>query len=258
MIFNILIVVIIISIYVLMIVKRNIKVNEDLSKLEKLETEYEKFYPIGDDYFRIKHYPNYLSFFEQFDSYKYLTYYDSSNIVATCCFCKINTNMNYCADLKSKNIVNNITFKFFCYAVINLGLTNFFGITMKPNKIIEKITNKYFIQEYTELYLYQTKLTKHIYKCLKLIFGEFYFTDGYKQLILKSNNSPIKILHIASNNDIYKPKMCKYNDSYEIMFCLEKSNKYIKSLNIKETSKMSVYGFNNGNTNWDFIRTYMI
>ena len=281
--------------------RSNIKImNSNMNELNEIEVKYQKEYPIGDDYFRIKHYPDYKSFFEQFDSYKYLAYYKStpnllgtefnnslainnnllgtefnnslainanldSHLLGTCCFAKIGK-YNYCADLKTLYPGYNLTYKFFRYAILNLGITNFFGITMKPNKYIEHLTKKYFITEYTELYLYQIKLseiTELVDLYLKNIFGKYFFVEGFKKLILKSTNNELKILHLATSDDkldkqkIFDPK---YTD-YEIMFCLEKSNKYIKKLrnkNIKETSKMSVYGFNNHGVKWNFIRTYMI
>lgn len=302
--------IIIIAILVMIIIiyiynsRSNIKImNSNMNELDKIEKLYQKEYPIDNDYFTIKHYPDYKSFFEQFDSYKYLAYYKnnslkrnldlsphllgtesnnslarnanlSSNLLGTCCFAKIGK-LNYCADLKTLYPGNNLTYKFFRYAVLNLGLTNFFGITMKPNKTIEHLTKKYFITEYTELYLYQIKLSKitelvDLY--LKKIFGEYFFVEGFKKLILKSTNSELKILHLATPNDIlldkldnnYKQKIYNKNiksPEYEIMFCLEKSNPYIKKLkkiNINKVSVMSVYGFNNYGVKWDFIRTYMI
>jgi hypothetical protein len=280
--------------------RRNIKImNSNMNELNKIEVTYQKEYPIGNDYFTIKHYPDYKSFFEQFDSYKYLAYYkDNSltrnanlsshllgtefknslrinenldlNLLGTCCFAKIGK-YNYCADLKTLYPGNKLTYKFFRYAVLNLGLTNFFGITMKPNKTIEHLTKKYFITEYTELYLYQIKLseiTELVDSYLQKIFGEYFFIEGFKKLILKSNNSELKILHLATPNDILIKNNYNYFNrynllygDYEIMFCLEKSNfniKKLKKINIKETSKMSVYGFNNNGIKWDFIRTYMI
>ena len=107
---------------------------------------------------------------------------------------------------------------------------------------------------------------------MKKIFGEYFFVEGLKKLILKSTNSELKILHLATSNDIlldkldnnYKQKIYNKNIKsleYEIMFCLEKSNPYIKKLkkiNINKVSVMSVYGFNNSDIKWDFIRTYMI
>ena len=107
---------------------------------------------------------------------------------------------------------------------------------------------------------------------MKKIFGEYFFVEGLKKLILKSTNSELKILHLATPNDIllnkldnnYKQKIYNKNiksPKYEIMFCLDKSNPYIKKLkkiNINKVSVMSVYGFNNSDIKWDFIRTYMI
>ena len=303
--------------------RSNIKImNLNMNELDKIEKLYQKEYPIGNDYFTIKHYPDYKSFFEQFDSYKYLAYYKnnslkrnknssqnllgtesnnslwrnknsrphllgtesknslaenpnlSSDLLGTCCFAKIGK-LNYCADLKTLYPGYNLTYKFFRYGLLNLGITNFFGITMKPNKTIEHLTKKYFITEYTELYLYQIKLseiTELVDSYLESIFRGYFFVEGFKKLILKSTSRELKILHLATSRDkldkldkqkIYNKNIIfdsKYTD-YEIMFCLEKSNRIINKLNkinINKASTMSVYGFNNSGVKWDFIKTYMI
>jgi hypothetical protein len=90
-------------------------INNNLNnELRMLEKKYSKKYPIGSDFFKIVHYPNYSSFFEQFKKYHYLTYNHNNKIIATCCFANLNGAL-YACDLKSFETGYSTTYHFYKY-----------------------------------------------------------------------------------------------------------------------------------------------
>jgi len=249
--------------------------NHDMIFVEK---SFEKKYPIGNDFFKINHYPKYSSFFDQFvkNNY-YISRNDDDIIDGTFCISELKNNLRYICDLKTHTSGNNLTFKFmynyyydtlFSYNCVNV-MYPLFGVVMQPNKIVDKITKKYWMTKYDDLLLYQilhATYENHI-NMFNFIFGEHFFVEGYKKLTLESNNNELKICHIATLNDLnyigkqQKP-LTSNIDKYEIMFCLPKSNKNVKYLhdnNIYHSSIMTIFGTLSINKlNWNFIRTYMI
>lgn len=274
---------IIILIILLIIWKNNNKlniyqINSSIDQMEWIEKINKKYYPIGNDYFSIIHYPKYSSFFNQFECYKYFIAKLNNKIVATCCIAKLNF-MWYICDLKSFKKGLNVTCNFGTHIFFNYVCTlkiipSFFGIVMEPNNSINHIRTKYFFTKYDTLYLYQIKY--NIYNKIKNMFDNIYpnhfFVNGYKKLLLKSTETFMNVFHIAQNIDSKYVKnlnsidLNKYkNEQIEIMFCLSESthlSNHIESLklhDISPVSKMSVIGFNCSHiNNWDFVKTYMI
>ena len=254
----------------------------DYDKLAEIEIKYNKKYPIGNDYFRIIHYPKYKSFFDQFYDQKYMIYKptNSTNILATCCWAYIpKIRSYYVCDLKSYISGKNITYRFYKYAFFRWWLKDFrsFGIVMQPNKIISNLKkkwifsiypfNKLSMEDYGNLYLYQISYAEYlrVRDILEHIFPNHYFVSGFKRLILESTNKAIKLVHIAtpSDNKYIKQNQQKQiiGSGYNIMFCLYETNVGIDLLlnnNIVEQSQMSIIGNNMENCDWHFIRTYMV
>lgn len=240
----------------------------DLNNIAYTETKFSKQYPINNDFFIMRHYPKYESFFDQFKSYRYYVLEENKKILGTFCMSYTKNKLCYMCDLKSLEKGTNLVYKlskhlFFRYNFFTLKC---FGITMLPNPAIQHIYSKYFFIIYTKLYLYQITLSiiKKYNDLFQKIFPNYFFVAGYKKLSLISSNKKIKLCHIATPEDTnYINLQSKFYPSsgYEIMFCLHEHNKYNKILNqnnISHVSEMSVIGRNCENVNWNFIRTYMI
>lgn len=51
--------------------------------LKSIEKDFSKKYQLDDNFFTITHYPNYLDFFSQFESYNYYVYIENKKILGT-------------------------------------------------------------------------------------------------------------------------------------------------------------------------------
>jgi hypothetical protein len=244
-----------------------IKTIDELNKLSEIEIKFKKIYPIGNDFFKIVHYPTYSDFFIQFKKYRYAIYKINNEIVGTVGYCELN-NENYLCDFKTFKKGLNFSKKLFVKYFFEKS--SYFGIVMHPNKIIENLSKKYNVNIYEKLFLYNISYNVYIknIELINKIFPNHFMIHGFKKLILDSNNQEIKISHIATIDDkkyinydhIYKSKI-QTNKDYNIMFQIPKSNKYVEILkknNIDYESIMMVYGYNSKITDWNFIRTYMI
>lgn len=261
--------------YLLNVNKFEILKNDNLimAKVEKL---FEKQYPIGNDFFTIKHFPKYCSFFEQFVKNNYYVWKENNKISGTICISEFKNKLKYICDLKSclngKNMSFKFMFRYYCDTMFSKNCYNVFnqvfGIVMQPNKAIDNIAKKYWFLSCEILLLYQISYDEYEKNKLlfKKLFVDHFFVAGYKKLTLASTNAEIKICHIATKNDLnyVKKQQLPLNitNEYEIMFCLPKSNSFVNSLNnlnIKSSSNMTIFSiFNNLNTDWNFIKTYMI
>lgn len=245
--------------------------------MKTTEKIFEKKYPLGNDFFTIVHYPKYSSFFDQFVKNKYYVHKNSfGKILGTFCVSEFKNKLKYICDLKTLEGGKNLTFKFmfkyyydlmFDCDIKNIGC-QMFGIVMQPNKIIDNITKKYCIAKCENLLLYQISYEKYleIKKLLEKVFGNHFFVDGYKKLIMESTKNELKICHLATLDDLQYVKTLqnKLNDisKHEIMFCIPSKNKYVEILNknnVIPSSTMTIFSIlNRFNNNLNFIRTYMI
>lgn len=244
----------------------------EIEKLKDVEKTFKKKYPIGNDYFTIVHSPKYSSFFDQFVKNDYYVCKNKDkNIIGTCCISELKNNLKYICDLKTIHTGKNLTFKFLFKHHCEAGLKNMccqmFGIVMQPNKIIDKLVKKYWITKCDDLLLYQITYQKYLdnVNLIHNIFGDHFFVNGYKNLILESTQLPLKICHLATKNDLkYVTQLQQpiLPHEYEIMFCIPSTSQYVNKLSQNEiisSSTMSIFTiFGYKKLNWDFIRTYMI
>lgn len=248
--------------------------SDKIDIMEQIENKYGKKYPMGDDYFRIIHYPQYKSFFEQFSNYKYLVKKNQNQIVSTCCFTNLYKDIYYICDLKKIGSNSNQTFDFIAYGYIVLGIRKMFGIVMEPNPIINHLTNKYGFVKLNQLNLYKIKFSiiKKNKDFFDKIFPNFFIVPGYKKFILESNKTELKCYHIAQPTDInlipQLQKPISFNDIMDqddIMFCIDSNsnsnlNYLLELKNIFHTNKMSIIANKqiNKKFNFDLLKTYMI
>ena len=249
--------------------------NDQLNMLNSIEKEYAKEYPIGNDKFKIIHFPQYSSFFNQFNKFNkwiYMIKKNQDKIIATCCFANIFNNIYYICDLKKINNNHNVTFDFMVYAKF-LSINTTFGIVMEPNNIVDKLVNKYGYIKITTLNLYQIpyKIIKNNIALFNKIFPDFFIVNGYKQFILSSDNSVLNCYHIGVTSDAKLVSIQKpipndiIGDNDNIMFCLKNSNKFNlilqKKLKINFINRMNIIANKNiSDSEFDFnnIKTYMI
>ena len=294
----------IILVYIIWYISKHFKIlkkSYDMFNLEfmkPIELEYGKKYPMGHEHFKIIHYPQYSSFFNQFNNWIYLIYHQSNTnyplgIIGSCCFANISNNIYYICDLKKLDdkIIKNITFQFVVLAwiqiykqqiinllylkidLMNLYMPKFFGIVMEPNPIISILTYKYGYVRLCRLNLYKITFDKILkyYDFFDKIFPGFFIVEGYKKFVMESNGSVIPTYHIAQNSDqticsiqnFIQFELIEHN--VEIMFCLLDDNlqiiKAFELINIYPINSMSVIGSQIIRPNeFDFnkIKTYMI
>lgn len=248
----------------------------EINKMRDVEKTFKKSYPIGNDFFTIVHSPKYSSFFDQFVKNDYYICSNDKKIKGTCCISELKNNLKYICDLKTivknKNLTFNFLFKYYYDTITNMEFKNIryqmFGIVMQPNKIIDKIANKYWITKSDNLLLYQITYQKYLdnVDLINDIFGNHFFVNGYKNLILESTQLPLKICHLATKNDLkYVTQLQQpivLQQEYEIMFCIPITSPYVDKLKQRDvfsSSTMSIFTvFNYKKINWNFIRTYMI
>lgn len=241
--------------------------------MESLEKTYRKKYLMGNDFYRIIHYPSYNTFFKQFSDYKYLVRKKQNQIISTCCFANLNNDIYYMCDLKKIGSEHNQTFDFVRYAYMVLGIRKIFGIVMEPNPIINNLAKRYGFVKQAKLNLYKVKFSiiKKNYYFFNKLFPNFFLVPGYKKFILESNGIEIKCYHIAQITDrnfivkLQQPvPFYNLSDSDDIMFCLNSNSRinYLLELkNIFPTNKMSIISnklINKEEFNFDLIKTYMI
>jgi hypothetical protein len=265
-------IILILLILLLLYEKNKIYELTDLKKynknLQNIEKKFSKKYPLNDNFFTITHYPNYNTFFNQFESYKYYLCISRNKIIGTCCFGKLkNINCYYVCDLKSLISGKNLTYYFFKRFVLsNIFKFKFygvFGITMQPNPIIDNLVKKYFFKKYETLNLYEVEYIKLINNIdiFTEYFKDFTYTYGYKILnVYDKNNKFIenkKIIHITRNKENKNINLINSN----LMFCVPEKHSFndkLKLKNIIPINKMCIFGFNCNIKNWEHIETHMI
>lgn len=250
-----------------------LNIDSNKNKIELLEKEYGKKYPLGDDYFQIIHYPKYNSFFQQFLNYKYLIKQYNNKIISTCCFAHIKNSIYYICDLKKISNDKYQTIHFIIYAYFILRLFNYkiFGIVMTPNLAIERLKNLFKFKQIFEFYLYKIsfKIIKNNIHLFNTLFPDFYITPGYKIFIINSNHK-LNCYHIAQPSDknlVKLPEQIQFDqlqDDYDIMFCISTNNiiyHTLSNIQVLPINKMSVISnkfIYPTELNFNDFKTYMI
>lgn len=254
------------------------------NKIIKFENELSNWYPLGNDFFKINHGRNYYAFFDRLGKSIYMTCVNDDNIVGIGCSVLRNiplnynsrklTNVFYLCDLKihPKFRGLHLPFKMLLKGIKYYNITDkAYGITMdnkkKINKVVKLAKNipiKFKIAG--KLMIYSLNFDD-ICKALPIIIrnrGQVYFKSlvGIKNLILKSTNNPMNLLHIQYN------KIYPYNlnenvttnpiKNFTHMFCCPKNDiMYSELLNIGIITDITatIIHYNMDNSDWRFIMT---
>ena len=255
--------------------RKNInKYNNDFKLLEKRITNW---YPLGDnDFFKIDHGPNYFSFFNRLGSIKVATLFDKNNLIGnligvlrkipldnkyfkTWYLCDLKIDKKYRGDRLSFHIFTKI-FKY-------LSICNsFYGISMDSQngnhmvKIVSKIP--FITIKSKKLLIYKLSYNDmiRVYPIIEKHRGPLSFLSLYKKkdLILKSNNKPMKLLHTqwsptGEYTGLYKPIK-----NFEHMFCSPSNDpmsKELERIGITTNVTATIIYYNMNNINWNFILT---
>lgn len=252
------------------------------SKLSIFEKKLQHEYPLGNDYFIIDHGNDYVKFFKRLGKVHMQIYMYNKYIIGTVCYVlrKINgEKIWYICDLKieSKHRGNKLTYAIFIKCLIMEYFTSnrCYAISMndnKENRIVRLAKNiggsiiKF--DQGPKLYIYQinSKQLKHIAPMLNSVYGPISYVSlrGIKDLILKSTNQPMKLLHINYDN-CGRSRYGEYFDTilvdYQYMFCCTANSemkKYLDSIELYTKVTATIIHHNMNNFNWDFIQTHEI
>jgi len=253
---------------------------KDILLIQKFEKEMEQYYPMGNDYFKISHGSNYYAFFKRIGeiNVRLCKEYKTNNIIATGIGVLRSDVPNYSkcwyiCDLKvlEKYRNNKIPRSMLLSTLIPsiIKSNSCYGISMnngKNNRIFNLSKKMPFLNFKNGGNLLIYSLTYHqILDCdalFKKYRGNYNFISlyGIKDLILKSTNQPIKLLHMnfkknKKNDKIYYTPVKNYTH----MLCLheyydsELIHKMAKN-NIK-TNVTATIIYYNMISNWKFIQT---
>ena len=239
------------------------------NKIKLFEKHMTQWYPLGNDSFMIDHGKNYYSFFEMLGKVHMNICLYKGQVVATACAVLRNIKNHtvwYICDLKvhPKHRGNHIPFRLLLHSIDKITISNKgYGICMnddkKDNKIYKLIKKNpsFKCKKAKTLMIYSVDYNtiKKTLPIIKKYKGSINFLSlkGKKDLILKSTNIPINLLHLQYGNGNQEPI-----PDYTYMFCcVKKSHLYheLKLNNIKTDITADIIHYNMNNYNWDFILT---
>lgn len=203
-----------------------------------------QWFPFGNDMFRISHGKYYMAFFERLGIPKLTIVYDNEIVGSMISINRYmcDSDVYYLCNLKIQKYYrgNNLTNKLLMYNFIPyVAYKKWYFLSME-NEFSPKI-NRFMGIFYKQRKLYIYTLDYYdmciVIDNIKSIIGDYYFISlkGVKDLILKSTNEPMKLLHLqygplANNNtninnpiDGYYHMLCAYENS-SIKNILDKIN----------------------------------
>jgi len=238
-------------------------------KLKKFEHELSNYYPLGRDHFRIDHGLNYFSFFTRLGSVNYIMALNKGEIIASCCailrqingekiwyLCDLKVHPNYRGNKMSIRMLLKYVYKL-------KHSRKVYGISMnnsKKNRMLNLANKNSLLKFKSDLILMIYSLNyDQMLKALPLIKfylyprASFISLRGKKDLILKSTQKPMRLLHLHNKNIGINPQK-----GYTHMFCCLKNSKLYNELNkINITTNISANIIHHGmdNYDWRFIET---
>lgn len=255
----------------------NIKYLDNLeshnNELKDFEKRLSQFYPLCNDMFRIDHGTNYFKFFQRIGKPYYYGIYNNDILVGTIAYIKTGENIYYIADLKFDPIIRNKGYfaKLVRKSMMSMLFTTkvnylklkVYAISMndnnsKTNNILRKTSNimKFgCILNIYSLSYEQIIVVKNIIEKCKNKKLNFVSLNNTKDLILKSTNKPINILHIEYCDSTLSEPL----KDFQHMFCTNEnsdlSNILKTQYNILPISTATVMHYNMSDTDWEFIQT---
>lgn len=276
------------NIQIIELTKKDFKKYND--KIKKFEKILGNWYPLGDDYFKIDHGKDYLNFFNCLGKpIGMLCLNKNNNVIGIgiSILRNIKTKYNskkcskvfYLCDLKIHPDYrgNHLPFKMLLKGLKYYNISNkAYGITMnnndnnKKNKVVrlaQKIPIKFNIGG--ELMIYSLDYDE-ILKAIPIIIknrGNIYFKSlsGIKDIILKSTNQPMNILHVQYYNLVthqlpsmnFKFEPNPQKNSKHMFCCLKNDIMYyqLNKINIFTNVSATIIHYNMHDSDWKFITT---
>lgn len=241
-------------------------------KLQDFEKKLSHWYPLGDDFFNITHGGNYYGFFERMGKmYMKLCIYNKK-VVGTACGILRNIKSEsvwYLCDLKIDPEFRgkHIPFKMMLRSLDKLCISNkVYGISMnndKENRVMRLAKNIpiFNFKNGGKLMIYSLDYEK--FMSVMPIISEhrgnisFLSLTGIKDLILKSTNKPLPILHVQWGKD-NQTELINPIEGYTYMFCCLEGDKMYNELtdnNIITDISATIIHYNMDNCDWKFILT---
>lgn len=255
-------------------------------KMKEFEKELNNWYPLGNDSFKIDHGKKYFEFFKRLGEVNYQICLDqNNNIIAGGCGVLrkvlINEKHNgltkvwYLCDLKvhpdhrGKHLPLKMAKK--------TALTSYiksqkgYAISMNPTgkRILKLAQNFKFIglnfdiKSAGNLLIYSLNYDQmlQVHNELKMMWGTISYLsmNGIKDLILKSNNQPMKILHVQHGYDCEMINSLNIPiEGYIYMLCCHENDQLVnilKSYNITTEVTATIIHYNMDDSDWRFILT---
>jgi hypothetical protein len=246
---------------------------QDFKAFNSQLTDFEKrlgtFYPLGSDSFRISHGQNYSSFFRDIGKPECILAFLKGQIIGTCFVVRRTFPIScwYLADLKVDRAHRNMGLVAFLYQKYNSKFTKEeqcgFGVTMNGGSSspkMKRIAQALGCQS-TPYHIYllndqkmQELLQNNILSVAKLV-----SLHNKKDLILKSTQKPLPLLHVIPTSPYYpmtRAISCK--KGYWYMFgCVEGSNLFCKlqSANVSSFGSATIYSKAMNHLDFSFLNT---
>jgi len=239
-------------------------------------------YPLGDDFFEISHGNNYFSFFEKIGKVTSVLYGDLKNIEGVFTIVERiidNNKIHYMCDLKkkknSKNIIMVSMAKYY-FEKIYKASDMYYAIHMDKQgednnsivKLLSSYINKYnkknaskFKQNTKKLNLFSLNY-EEILKYKKLIenfkggFLNINNLTGIKEIILKSTNKPMELIHLefSDKEEIIGKKYINHTFMFSTLSNSQLSNQLLeKGIQVNATATITNFGMET--VDFEFINT---
>ena len=206
--------------------------------LTKFEQRLSSYYPLGDkESFRISHGKDYSAFFRRMGQAKCILVFGGNSIVATCfVVCRrVPFPCWYIADLKVDRRYRNLGLVAFLYHKYHKyftqnQVTSGFGVSMSGGSSSSKVKRiaESLGCETTRLSIYLLDHVTTTRLCEKkiLAFKELISMENKKDLILKSTNRPLPLLHAVPIFEEVHPRRgpILLPSGYSYMFCCPESS----------------------------------
>jgi hypothetical protein len=242
---------------------------ERIEALEKIAE-----YPLGNDFFKISHGSDYFNFFDRLGDTHYFVCLVDAKVVAVACgiIRYLEKPIFYLCDLKvhpdyrGKHLPLKILFKaaFLYYLKCPRGYAISMDHQNQKENRVAKLLKKFWILPFnvsTQILIYSFSFEQvtAVQSLIEKHKGNISFLSlkGIKDLVLKSTQMPMPILHIQYGKNAAQGRI-EPLENHVHMLALSKTDQLVSELsqiNIFPNSTATLISHNAKNYNWDFVQT---